>query len=140
MNTTFPYVVTTIFPHLGGTEVALSTYDVYQALDAYLGEMQNGNPTCIMDGHTGEVLAIANHEDTEDHTTPEFGLIIKGYLATLAAEEEELMVEEEIPSSGYPNNSLVVTMASGEEVVIPLSEEQMATLLYGKWVSTAYIL
>lgn len=137
----FNYYVITNFPQLGGAEIEVHTNDIYHALDTYLDEMQNGNPTCIMDGHTGEVLAIANHEDTEDHTSPEFGLIIKGYLATLAAEEEELMVEEEeIPSSGYPNNSLVVTMASGEEVVISLSEEQMQTLLYGKWNTVAYIL
>lgn len=140
MNTTFPYVVTTIFPQLGGTEVALSTYDVYQALDAYLGEMQNGNPVRIEDGHTGEVVAIANHEDIEDHASAEFELIIKGYLVTLAAEEEELMAEEEIPPSGYPNNSMVVKVISGEEVVIPLSEQQMDTLMNGIWVSTAYIL
>jgi hypothetical protein len=138
---TFPYHVITNFPQLGGTETELRTNDIYQALDVYLNRMQEGNPTCIMDGYTGEVVAIANHEDTEDHTNPEFDLIIKGYLATLAAEEEELMAEEEeIPSSSYPSNSMVVRMTSGEEVIISLSEQQMEALMYGDWATVAYML
>lgn len=137
---TFPYHIITNFPQLGGAEVEVRTYDICHALDTYLDEMQNGNPTLIMNGYTGEIVAIANHENTEDHATPEFSLIIKGYLATLTAEEEELMDEEEIPAPDYPNDSMVVTMTSGEEVVVPLSKEQMATLMYGEWNTVAYIL
>lgn len=137
---TFPYHVITNFPQLGGAETELHTNDIYQALDTYLDEMQNGNPTCIMDGYTGEVVAIANHENIEDHANPEFSLIIKGYLASLAAEEEALMEGEEIPPSGYPNNSLVVTMASGEEVVIPLPKEQVEALMHAEWFTTTFIL
>ena len=120
----FNYHVITNFPQLGGTETELRTNDIYQALDVYLNRVPEGNPTLIMDGHTGEVVAIANHEGIEDHTNSEFTLIIRGYLATLAAEEEELMAaEEEVPSPDYPDNSMILTVDSGEEVVIPLSEE-----------------
>ncbi|MBO5730139.1 MAG: hypothetical protein J6R67_02985 [Treponema sp.] len=136
----FNYHVITNFPQLGGAETELRTNDIYQALDIYLDEAQNGNPTLIMDGHTGEVVAIANHEDIEDHANSEFTLIIRGYLATLVAEEEELMAEEEIPSPDYPSNSMILTMDSGEEVVIPLSEEQMKILMFCEVVHTAFVL
>lgn len=137
----FNYHVITNFPQLGGTETELRTNDIYQALDVYLNRVQEGNPTLIMDGHTGEIVAIANHEDIEDHTNPEFTLIIRGYLATLVAEEEELMAaEEEVPSPDYPDNSMILTVDSGEEVVIPLSEEQMKILMFGEVVHTAFIL
>lgn len=137
----FNYHVITNFPQLGGTETELRTNDIYQALDIYLDEVRNGNPTLIMDGHTGEVVAIANHEGIEDHTNSEFTLIILGYLATLVAEEEELMAaEEEVPSPDYPDNSMILTVDSGEEVVIPLSEEQMKILMFGEVVHTAFVL
>lgn len=137
----FNYHVITNFPQLGGTETELRTNDIYQALDVYLNRVQEGNPTLIMDGHTGEIVAIANHEDIEDHTNPEFTLIIRGYLATLVAEEEELTAaEEEVPSPDYPDNSMILTVDSGEEVVIPLSEEQMKILMFGEVVHTAFVL
>lgn len=97
MNTTdFHYHVVTNFPQLGGAETVLRTHDIYHALDTYLDEVQNGNPTLVMDGYTGEILAIANHENVEDHATDEFSLIIRGYLATLADQEEELTAEEDV--------------------------------------------
>lgn len=137
----FNYHVITNFPQLGGTETELRTNDIYQALDVYLNRVQEGNPTFIMDGHTGEVVAIANHEGIEDHTNSEFTLIIRGYLATLAAEEEELMAaEEEVPSPDYSSNSMILVTNSGEEVVIPLSEEQMKILMFGEVVHTAFVL
>lgn len=137
----FNYHVITNFPQLGGTETELRTNDIYQALDVYLNRVPEGNPTLIMDGHTGEVVAIANHEGIEDHTNSEFTLIIRGYLATLAAEEEELMEEEEeVPLPDYPDNSMILTVDSGEEVVIPLSEHQMKILMFGEVVHTAFIL
>lgn len=136
----FNYHVITNFLQLGGAETELRTNDIYQALDIYLDEVQNGNPTLIMNGHTGEVVAIANHEGIEDHANLEFGLIIRGYLATLAAEEEELMAEEEIPSSDYSSNSMILVTDSGEEVVVPLSEEQMKILMSGEVAHTAFIL
>ena len=91
------YHVTTNLPQLGNTETEVRTNDVFLALDTYLSEEQNGNPVMVVSGMTGEILAIANHEGIADHSTDEFGLIIRGYQAILADQEEELMEEEETP-------------------------------------------
>lgn len=115
MNTTnFHYHVITNFPQLGGAETELRTHDIYHALDTYLDEVQNGNPTLVMDGYTGEILAIANHEGVDDHATNEFDLIIRGYLATLADQEEELMAEEDTPHSDCPHGCMVLTLDFSE--------------------------
>ena len=130
MDNTFNYHVITNFPQLGGAETEVRTNDIYQALDIYLDEVQNGNPTLIMNGHDGEIVAIANHEGVENHTNSEFSLIIRGYLATLAAEEEELMAAEE-EETLYPSSSMVLHLNNGDEVIVPLSEEQMGAVLNG---------
>lgn len=135
MDNTFNYHVITSFPQLGGPETEVRTNDIYQALDIYLDEVQNGNPTLIMNGHDGEIVAIANHEGVENHTNSEFSLIIRGYLATLAAEEEELMAEEE--ESFYPNSSMVLHLNNGDEVIVLLSEEQMGAVLNGDGLADA---
>lgn len=128
-TTTFHYHVITKFPQLGGTETEVRTNDIFLALDTYLSEVQNGNPTLVMDGYTGEILAIANHEDIDDHATDKFGLTIRGYQATLADQEEELMEEE--GETLYPNRSMVLTLANGDEVIVSMSEEQMDTVMNG---------
>ena len=136
-NTTFHYHVITKFPQLGGAETEVRTNDIFLTLDTYLSEVQNGNPTLVMDGYTGEILAIANHEDMDDHATDEFGLIIRGYQATLADQEEELMIEE----GEYPNNSMILFLANGDEVIVSMSVEQMDTVQNGgELVNTLFIL
>ena len=115
-TTTFRYHVITNFPQLGGAETELRTNNIHHALDTYLDEMQNGNPTLVMDGYTGEILAIANHEGVDDHATDEFGLIIRGYQATMADLEEELMqMEEEAEAlSANPHGCMVLALDFGE--------------------------
>lgn len=131
------YHVTTNFPQLGGAETELRTNDIYHALDTYLDEMQNGNPVMVVSGMTGEILAIANHEGIADHATDEFGLIIRGYQATLADQEEELMEEEE---TLYPNRSMVLTLANGDEVIVSMSPEQLDTVMNGgELVNTLFV-
>lgn len=139
MNTTFNYHVILTAPQQSG-EIELRTNDIHLALETYLDEMQNGTPVTVVSGLTGEVLAIANNEGIEDHTNAEFELMVRGYLATLTAEEEELVAEEEVSPPDYPDNSMILTVDSGEEVVIPLSEEQMKILLFGEVVNTAFII
>ena len=140
MNTTFNYHVILTAPQQSG-EIELRTNDIHLALETYLDEMQNGTPVTVVSGLTGEVLAIANNEGIEDHTSAEFELMVRGYLATLVAEEEELMAtEEEVPPPDYPDNSMILVVNSGEEVVIPLSEEQMKILMFGEVVHTAFVL
>lgn len=132
------YHVTTNLPQLGNTETEVHTNDIFLALDTYLSEEQNGNPVMVVSGMTGEILAIANHEGIADHATDEFGLIIRGYLATLADQEEELMEEEEAP---YPNHSMVLILANGDEVIVAMSPEQMDTVMNGgELVNTMFIL
>lgn len=124
------YHVTTNFPQLGNTETEVRTNDIFLALDTYLSEEQNGNPVMVVSGMTGEILAIANHEGIADHATDEFGLIIRGYQATLADQEEELMEEEE-EETPYPNHSMVLILANGDEVIVAMSPEQMDTIMNG---------
>jgi hypothetical protein len=133
------YHVTTNFPQLGNTETQVRTNDIFLALDTYLSEEQNGNPVMVVSGMTGEILAIANHEGIADHATDEFGLIIRGYQATLADQEEELMEEEE-EETPYPNRSMILTLANGDEVIVSMSEEQMDTIMDGgELVSTLFV-
>ena len=133
------YHVTTNFPQLGNTETEVRTSDIFLALDTYLSEEQNGNPVMVVSGMTGEILAIANHEGIADHATDEFDLIIRGYLATLADQEEELMEEEEEETS-YPNHSMVLILANGDEVIVAMSPEQMDTVMNGgELVNTMFI-
>ena len=132
------YHVTTNFPQLGNTETEVRTSDIFLALDTYLSEEQNGNPVMVVSGMTGEILAIANHEGIADHATDKFGLIIRGYQATLADQEEELMEEEE---TSYPNHSMVLILANGDEVIVAMSPEQMDTVMNGgELVNTMFIL
>lgn len=134
------YHVTTNFPQLGNTETEVRTNDIFLALDTYLSEEQNGNPVMVVSGMTGEILAIANHEGIADHATDEFGLIIRGYQATLADQEEELMEEEE-EETPYPNHSMVLILANGDEVIVAMSPEQMDTIMNGgELVNTMFIL
>lgn len=132
------YHVTTNFPQLGNTETEVRTNDIFLALDTYLSEEQNGNPVMVVSGMTGEILAIANHEGIADHATDEFGLIIRGYQATLADQEEELMEEEE--ETPYPNHSMVLILANGDEVIVSMSPEQLDTIMNGgELVNTLFI-
>lgn len=122
------YHVTTNLPQLGNSETEVRTNDIFLALDTYLSEVQNGNPVMVVSGMTGEILAIANHEGIADHATDEFGLVIRGYKATLANQEQTLMEEEE---TLYPNNSMILFLANGDDVVVPLSEEQTSAVQNG---------
>lgn len=132
------YHVTTDFPQLGNTETEVRTNDIFLALDTYLSEEQNGNPVMVVSGMTGEILAIANHEGIADHATDEFGLIIRGYQATLTDQEEELMEEEE--ETPYPNHSMVLILANGDEVIVSMSPEQLDTIMNGgELVNTLFI-
>ena len=132
MNKYLYHVISTVQP---GSEVELRTSDIHFALGTYLSEAQNGNPVLIMDGFTGEVVAFANHEGVEDYANAEFQLIIRGYLVTLTAEEEELMAEEE--ETLYPGNSMVLHLNNGDEVVVLLSKEQMGAVLNGDGLADA---
>lgn len=72
-------------------EVTVKTNDPETAILEMLRADANGVHAHVTDGYTGEVLAIANHP--EQFATPEFSLMVMGFLFKMeqeVAEEEEL--------------------------------------------------
>lgn len=79
-------------------EMTFRTNDVRGALDTFLNAKAQGVHCDLLDGHTGEVLAIANCPDCEDCATPGTMLMIKGMLfESLEGEEIAPEVEEDDP-------------------------------------------
>ena len=71
--------------------VILKTDDPEIAIAELLRADAKGVHTHVTDGYTGEVLAIVNHP--EQFATPEFSLMVMGFLFKMeqeVAEEEEL--------------------------------------------------
>jgi hypothetical protein len=75
-------------------EMTFRTNDVRGALDTFLNAKVQGVHCDLLDGHTGEVLAIANCPDCEDCATPSTMLMIKGMLFE-SLEGEEIAPEDE---------------------------------------------
>lgn len=91
-------------------EVDVKTNDVEIAILEMLRADKNGNHAHVVDGFTGEVLALVNSPDGERHCTEEFALMTLGFLFKMkqeAAEEEEaecvdcdpIPKDEECPSA-----------------------------------------
>lgn len=71
-------------------EVVLKTNDPEIAIVELMRANANGVHAHVCDGYTGEILAIVNHP--EQFATPEFSLMVMGFLFKMereAAEEEE---------------------------------------------------
>ena len=82
------YEVSVFYPE---AEVTVKTNDPEIAILEILKADANGVHAHVTDGYTGEVLAIVNHP--EQFATPEFSLMIMGFLFKMeqeVAEEEEL--------------------------------------------------
>ena len=84
-------------------EAAFRTNDVRDALDTFLNAKAQGIHCDLLDGYTGEVLAIVNCPDCEDCATPSTMLMIKGMLFE-ALEDEDIApeVEEDDPEPMKP--------------------------------------
>ena len=83
-------------------EATFRTNDVRDALDSFLKAGAQGIHCDLLNGCTGEVLAIANCPDCEDYATDETMLMIMGMLFEVL-EGEELApepVKPEAPVSG----------------------------------------
>ena len=96
-NNNFSYHVHAYFTKARTT---LETNDVNVAIGEFMEYVADGVHCDIMNGHTGEVLAIANNPNDEDYTTEEMALMVLGFLAKEAwgdaeAEEAECMECEE---------------------------------------------
>ena len=72
-------------------EATFRTNDVRDAIDSFFKAVDCGIKCDLLNGFTGEVLAIANNPDHEDYTTAEMGLMMLGWLM-----EQELS-EDTIP-------------------------------------------
>ena len=59
-------------------EMTLKSNDVVSALDFLLHTIASGTKCDLIDGFTGEVLAIANNPDHADYATPEITLMMAG--------------------------------------------------------------
>ena len=76
-------------------ELTFRTNDIRHALDDFFESANEGVHVDIVNGFTGEVLAIANHPEGESHVTDEMALMMTGYLAEQARGEEDEDDEEE---------------------------------------------
>ena len=99
MEKNFAYCVNAYFEK---TETTLRTNDVKVALKEFMDYIEDGVTCDVVNGFTGEVLAIANNPDHEDYSTDEWAMMIGGmlYLFDLAeaqAEEDECEDEAPIP-------------------------------------------
>lgn len=101
-NKNFAYNVNAYFDK---AETTLRTNDVAVALKEFMSYIEDGVTCDVVNGFTGEVLAIANNPDHENYSTDEWALMMGGmlYLYDLAetqAEEEEEEDETPVPVDG----------------------------------------
>ena len=75
----FNYEVTT---YAEDNEVVLRTNSIGDALAAIFQCAEDGLHANIVNGYTGEVLAIVNHPDGEDFATDEMALMMAGFIAS----------------------------------------------------------
>lgn len=82
-------------------EITFRTNDVRGALDSFLVHGAQGLHCDLLDGYTGEVLAVVNCPDCEDYATDEILLMTEGMLfESLGGEEIAPEVEEDEPVCG----------------------------------------
>jgi hypothetical protein len=75
----FNYEVTT---YIEGNETVLRTNSIEDALTEFFDSADESLHANIINGHTGEVLAIVNHPNGEDFATDEMALMMVGFLAS----------------------------------------------------------
>ena len=115
-NTNFSYHVHAYFTK---AQTTLETNDVNVAIGEFMEYVADGVRCDIMDGHTGEVLAIANNPDNEDYATEEMALMVMGFLAKEAwgdVEAEEAECEEPDPDPIYKEMECL----SAEDIVLKM--------------------
>lgn len=90
-NNNFSYHVHAYFTK---AQTTLETNDVNVAIGEFMEYVADGVHCDIMNGHTGEVLAIANNPNDKDYATEEMALMVLGFMIKEAwgenAEPEEI--------------------------------------------------
>ena len=103
----FKYEVNT---YMDGEEVILRTNNPRNAIHAFFEALEIHAHVNIVDGTTGEVLAIANCPDMDNYTTDEMALMMLGYLMEAewghAEAEEAECVDCEDEDSDLPTCGL----------------------------------
>lgn len=79
-------------------ELTYRTNDIHHALDDFFESVNEGVHADIVNGYTGEVLAIVNNPEGENYATDEMALMMAGYLAGQSWGEDEGEEEEETGS------------------------------------------
>ena len=114
-------------------EVDVKTNDVEIAILEMLRADKNGNHAHVVDGFTGEVLAIVNNPDGENYSTQEFALMTLGFLFKMeqeASEEEEaecVDCEPEVEREIIPNIFEVMSALceqQAEEILGPQEDSE----------------
>ena len=106
-------------------EVDVKTNDVEIAILEMLRADKTGNHAHVVDGFTGEVLAIVNNPDGENYSTQEFALMTPGVLMVHHWESEH---EEEPAPFTNPNYS-PATEHGGELMCVPADADLPAELV-----------
>ena len=83
----FNYNVNSYFAD--GSEITFRTNNVRDAIEAFFENVENGVHCNIVNGFTGEVLAIACSPEGEDFATEEMALMFLGYMMENAWGEED---------------------------------------------------
>ena len=89
----FNYNVNSYFAD--GSEMTLRTNNVNDAIKAFFENVKYGVHCDIVNGFTGEVLAIACSPEGEDYATEEMSLMMLGFMMEEAWGEEDEDEEEE---------------------------------------------
>ena len=105
--------------HFEKAETTLRTNDVKVALKEFMDYLEDDVTCDVVNGFTGEVLAIANNPDHENYSTDEWALMIGGmlYLADLA--ESQVEEEEDFTSVGDILEMLDGLIAEGKAIKLP---------------------
>lgn len=83
--------------HFAEVEATVRTNNPTIAIKEFLGHVEDGTHCDIVNGCTGEVLAIANCKDQADYATDEMALMVLGYLYATEHQPAESPVVEEYP-------------------------------------------
>ena len=78
-----------------GDEVTYRTNNINSAISAFFEAVEEGNHTNIVNGFTGEVLAIACSPEGEDFATDEMALMMVGHMCAEHWGEGE---DEDVPT------------------------------------------
>ena len=77
--------------HFDEVEATVRTNSPTIAIKEFLGHVEDGTHCDIVNGFTGEVLAIANCPDADNYVTDEMALMIIGHLCAETWGEAEEM-------------------------------------------------